>query len=70
MPKHYFRKGTKYEGEGNFSRAQKNLKARRHLRKKQFKHVNLEMSLLSGGGNEKKREEERGRELGVGKEER
>lgn len=66
MPKHNFRKGNKCEGEENFSRAQKNLKARRHPRKKQLTYQ-PRISLLSGGSNEKKREEEKGRRLGVGR---
>ena len=59
MPKHYFRKGANCEGEGNFSSAQKNLKAR----KNQVTHQSRNVITLSRG-NEKKRKEERGREGG------
>ena len=59
MPKRYFRKGANCEGEGNFSSAQKNLKAR----KNQVTHQSRNVITLSRG-NEKKREEERGREAG------
>lgn len=59
MPKHYFRKGANCEGEGNFSSAQKNLKARKNRGTHQSKDV-----ITLWRGNEKKREEERGREGG------
>ena len=59
MLKHYFRKGANCEGEGNFSSAQKNLKARKNRGTHQSKDV-----ITLWRGNEKKREEERGREGG------
>lgn len=58
MPKQYFRKGTKCEGKEIFLRNKRIVKLE-HILERGNSNIYLEVSLLSGGGNEKKREEGR-----------
>lgn len=59
MPKHYFGKGTKCEGVGEevFLEHKRILELEEDTLERINLYTILEMSLLSGGGNEKQRKE-------------